>query len=172
MTEVALRILTHKGKRFFLVVEEEGTDNFGNRNNASGTIECLRRADAAIGLAMDYIDAHPNTLLLTAADSNAGGMNIVAVRGADNFESPLSATVRDGGAQDGRDGTGTPPFVATPDRFGQRMAFSVVWAGHNDFGGGVIAKAHGLNAERFPGNVDNTVIYQMAYFTLFGSWLE
>jgi alkaline phosphatase len=172
MTEVALRILTYKGKQFFLVVEEEGTDNFGNRNNTSGTIECLRRADAAIGLAMDYIEVHPNTLLLTAADSNAGGMNIATLYGLDNFDSPLSATVRDGGAQDGRDGTKTPPFVAAPDQFGQQMAFGVVWAGHNDFGGGVIARAHGLNAEKLPASVDNTIIYKMMYHTLFGEWLD
>jgi alkaline phosphatase len=172
MTEAALRILACKGKRFLLVVEEEGTDNFGNRNNAAGTLECLRRADAAIGVTMRYMQTHPNTLVLTAADSNAGGMHIRAVRRSEKFESPLAATVRNGGSQDGRDGTETPPFVAAPDQFGQRMRFGIVWAGHNDFGGGIIAKAHGLNADRLPNNVDNTVIYRMMYLTLFGHWLD
>ncbi|UCH83688.1 MAG: alkaline phosphatase [Candidatus Latescibacterota bacterium] len=172
MTEVALRILTHKGKQFLLVVEEEGTDNFANRGNATGTFECARRADAAIGVAMRYIDEHPSTLLLTAADSNAGGMSILAVGDREDFDSPLPATVRAGAPLDGRGGTQTPPFLAAPDQFGHRMAFGVVWAGTNDFGGGIIAKAHGLNADRLPNNVDNTVIYKMMYYTLFGRWLD
>ena len=34
------------------------------------------------------------------------------------------------------------------------------------------ARAHGLNAELLPKNVDNTDMYRMMYATLFGVWLE
>ncbi|MDX2257192.1 MAG: alkaline phosphatase, partial [Pseudanabaenaceae cyanobacterium bins.39] len=64
------------GKGSITIVEEEGTDNFGNNNNASGTLEALRRTDAAIGVAMKFIEKHPNTLMLTAADSDAGGLQV------------------------------------------------------------------------------------------------
>ena len=73
MTAAALAFLSASGKRFLLVVEEEGSDNFANRNNAPGALEALRRADAAIGVALDFIERHPRTLLVTAADSDAGG---------------------------------------------------------------------------------------------------
>jgi alkaline phosphatase len=63
MTSAALRIL---GKdRFFLVVEEEGTDNFGNVNNARGVLEALIRADDAFRVATDFVEKHPDTLLIT-----------------------------------------------------------------------------------------------------------
>jgi alkaline phosphatase len=172
MTEVALRILGHKGKRFLLVVEEEGTDNLANSNNAKGTLEALRRADAAIGVAMDYVEENPNTLILTAADSNAGGMNIVGFRNPEQLETPLPSTGRNGAPIDGRDGTGTLPFLAAPDRYGTQMGFGIAWGGFGDYGGGVVARAHGLNAERLPNSVDNEVIYRMMYLTLFGKWLE
>jgi alkaline phosphatase len=172
MTEVALRILRHKGRDFLLVVEEEGSDNFANSNNANGTLEALRRADAAIGVAMDYIDKNPNTLLLTAADSNAGGMSIKGYRDPIRFDDPLPSGVGNGAPLDGRDGTETPPFIAAPDRYGRRMAFGITWAGFGDFGGGIVARAHGRNSEKLPRNVDNTDIYRMMYAMLFGPWLE
>ncbi len=65
-----------KKGNFFLIVEEEGTDNFGNANNANGYFEALKRADDAIGVALDFHSKNPNTLIITAADSEAGGMEI------------------------------------------------------------------------------------------------
>jgi glycerophosphoryl diester phosphodiesterase len=53
------------GNGSFTVMEEEGSDNFGNNNNAAGVIEALLRADAAIGVAQGFIERNPNTLLLT-----------------------------------------------------------------------------------------------------------
>ena len=172
MTEVALRILKNKGKEFLLVVEEEGVDNFGNANNARGMLEALRRADATIGVAMEYISANPNTLLITAADSDAGGMKVVWVpHFLPDAARPLPATLSNGAPLDGRDGTGSEPFWAAPDRFGTRFPFGIAWAALEDVEGGIVARAQGLNAELLPRNVDNTDIYRLMYATLFGSWL-
>ncbi len=168
MTEKALEIIKHKGKNFFMVVEEEGTDNFSNENNAKGTLEALSRADAAIGVAMKYIEKNPNTLLITAADSDASGMEVVNVRDSNKFEEPLPPTESNGAPLDGREGTGTPPFIAAPDQFGNRLRFGICWASGDDVAGGVIAKAHGLNSEILANNVDNTDIYRLIYATLFG----
>ncbi|MCU0332573.1 MAG: alkaline phosphatase [Ignavibacteriaceae bacterium] len=76
MTEAAIKFLTSKKGNFFLVVEEEGTDNFGNANNANGYLEALKRADDAIGVALNFYSKNPNTLIITAADSEAGGLEI------------------------------------------------------------------------------------------------
>jgi alkaline phosphatase len=48
MTEKAIELLSFGENQFFLIVEEEGSDNFGNRNNAIGTLTALKRADDKI----------------------------------------------------------------------------------------------------------------------------
>lgn len=171
MLEVSLKILENKNRLFLLVLEEEGSDNFANENNAMGTLESLRRADSALGIAMDYIEKHRNTMLLVAADSDAGGMHMIGIRNSDKFETPLPATVENGAPFDGRGGTSTLPFITAPDRLGYRLRFGICWASSDDMGGGVVVKAHGLNAHLLPQNVDNTDIYRMMYATLFGKWL-
>jgi len=168
MMEMALKILDHKRKGFLMVVEEEGTDNFANVNNAKGALQALSRADAAIGVAMNYIEENPNALLITAADSDAGGMQVVSVRDSKKFEEPLPPRESNGAPLDGREGKGTLPFVAAPDQFGNRLRFGISWASYDDVAGAVIAKAHGLNSELLPNNVDNTDIYRLIYATLFG----
>ena len=171
MTAAALAMFEHKGKPFFLVIEEEGSDNFANDNNASGAIEALRRADAAIAHAVDYINRSPNTLLVTAADSDAGGMAIWA-DGDICAEEELPAHSESGGAMDGRDGTETLPFIAAPDARGKRLPFGIAWSGSGDMSGTVIARAHGLNAQFLPRNTDNSDIYRLMYRTLFGKILD
>jgi alkaline phosphatase len=63
------------------------------------------------------------------------------------------------------------PFVAAPDAAGVELLFAVAWAGYDDLGGGIIARAHGLNSDLLPVNVQNTDIYRVMYATLFGVWL-
>jgi alkaline phosphatase len=174
MTRAALDFLTSSGRRFLLVVEEEGSDNFANYNNAIGALTSLSRADQAIGVALDYVEENPNTLLITAADSDAGGMEVYPIRSADSLvaQTPLPPTTRNGGMLDGRNGTQTPPFMSKPDRYGNSWPFGIAWASFDDNLGGIVAKAHGLNAELLPLNVDNTDIYRMMYATLFGVWLK
>ncbi len=184
MTDKALRILTAKGKRFLLVVEEEGTDNFGNKNNARGLIEAGRRADEAIGLCRAYVHKHPRTLLVTAADSDGGGMRVVgmpilpddpepAIASEHNYTptdlEPLPATDRNGAPLDGVNGTATVPFVAAPDRFGQRLPFAVVWAARDDVSGGILVRGEGLNSHLIRGNMDNVDITRVMRLTLFGT---
>jgi alkaline phosphatase len=171
MTAAALAVFEHKGKPFFLVIEEEGSDNFANDNNASGAIEALRRADGAIAHAMDYIERNPATLLVTAADSDAGGLAIWADSEI-RADEELPCHSESGGAMDGRDGTETLPFIAAPDVRGVRMPFGIAWSGSGDMSGTVIARAHGLNGQFLPPNVDNTDIYRLMYRTLFGKILD
>ncbi len=170
MTAAALRILRAKGRRFLMVVEEEGSDNFANVNNAPGTIEAMRRADEAIGVAIADVDQHGDALLITAADSNAGGMGFIGV-GDDNRPAParLPATSSNGAPLDGIGGTGTAPFTAKPDAAGRVHKFAVVWATFADMGGGVIARAKGINSHLVKGTIDNTDITAIIRATLFGN---
>jgi len=157
------------------VLEEEGTDNFGNINNAPGMLEALRRTDAAIGVALDFVERHPNTLVVTAADSDAGGLQIddaapgnVGTVGTNPTAPGLpeaDATFRN--PLDGQSGRGTESFVAAPAANGNVYNFAVGWAGTPDFAGAIVTKAHGLNADRLPATIDNTDIYRVMYETLF-----
>ena len=169
MTQAALGVLSRKGKPFLLVVEEEGSDNFGNVNNAAGTLEALRRADEAIGVARRFVAEHPGTLLITAADSDAGGMKLIGLKSKDG-QPPEKVPPRDvnGAPLDGQFGTGTTPFIAAPDRFGQSLPFAIAWATRHDCTGGVLVRAEGLNASHVHGSFDNTDIPRLIRRTLFG----
>ena len=161
MTAKALDMLEARGERFLLVVEEEGSDNMANQNNAAGTLEALSRADAALAEALEYVEEHPETLVITAADSDAGGLEVWPVRKPAAFEQPLPFTTSNGAPLDGRTGSGGLPFVAEPDARGERLRFGIAWAGGGDMLGGIVAVS-----------VDNTDIYRMLYATLFGEWLD
>lgn len=170
MTEVAIKILSKDGEQFFLVVEEEGSDNFANHNNASGTFEALRRADKTIGVANDFIADNPNTLLIVASDSEAGSMGVLGPPHL-KADKKLNPTERNGSPVDGINGTESLPFISKPDKNGNTFPFYIAWAMFDDSYGGVVAKAGGLNAEYCQGLVDNTDIYRMMYLTLFGKSL-
>ena len=156
------------------IVEEEGTDNFGNNNNAAGVVEATIRADAAIGSALNFIDRNPNTLLLTAADSDAGGLEVVDPRRPNEPVGTIGVNPNPTPRQnplDGTTGTNTLPFTAAPDANGDVFSFGVGWVGTPDFAGSIVSKAHGLNAEKLGSTVDNTEMYELMYETLFSTEL-
>lgn len=159
------------------VLEEEGTDNFGNINSASGMLEGLLRTDEAVGVALDFYERYPNTLIITAADSDAGGLQVDDTgETAGTFRTnPTGLDLPDfpdfENPGDGQQGVGTDAFVAESSDSGNVYTFDVAWAGTPDFAGAVVAKAHGLNADRLPATVDNTDIYRAMYETLFGEEL-
>lgn len=137
----------------------------------------------------------PNTLVLTAADSDAGGLQVFQfapyTRPTGNFDSTNPAladsqpevpfinvnptTANDSRVYlDGSNGStasGEFPWDAFPavDSLDGPMGnFGVVWAGTPDFPGSIVSKAYGLNADLLPSTLDNTFIYELMYRTLFG----
>jgi alkaline phosphatase len=170
MTAAALRILGRHPGGFMLVVEEEGTDNFGNANNAAGTLEAGSRADAAIGVLFDYVEAHPRTLLLMTSDSDAGGLQVLGESSADWLRADRVLPERDanGAPVDGRDGTASLPFEAAPDRAGIRWPFAIAWMSYHDGLGGILMRAAGFGADQVRGTMDNTDAYRVMYRVLFG----
>lgn len=182
MSEKALEILSRNPKSgdkgFFMVAEEEGTDNFPNNANAPGSFEAGKRADAAFGVFADFVADNPNTLLITAADSNAGNMNIDDAEPGVNVGNVAINTNSEGtqveAPLDGIDGAASVPFVSAKGDDGLQRPFSVTWASPHDLSTGILARAKGLNAQRLSalGVVDNTDIYRLMYYTLFGRWLD
>jgi alkaline phosphatase len=191
MAEAALRILVRNPRAaergIFIKAEDEGTDDFGNNSNARGSFEAGRRSDKAFGIFLEFLANNPNTLLLNAADSSAGAKGILG------WDPPAMARIRDAKVTqgqftrwhntspageeihvpvDGIDGAGTEPFLAAPDRYGNRWEFVVQWL-RDDVSGHTVARAKGLNAEKVTelGIVDSTDIYRIMYYALFGEWL-
>lgn len=166
MTGAALALLG--GERFFLVVEEEGADNFSNYNNGWGTLDALKRADDALGAALDFVEKNKDTLLVTAADSSAGAMDVYGFPGV-----PAKMLK----ALEGRDPNGAPyglaeggqVYLAQPDKRGKRLPFVLVWGTTNDTSGGILVRAAGKNAGRVRGTYDNTEIHRLMRETLFGA---
>lgn len=173
MTQAALEILSRAPNGFFLVSEEEGTDNMANKNNAPGQLEALRRADAAIKVIHDYVKEHPDTLMIMAADSEAGGLTVLGPR-PKYFkpDEPLHEKTQNGSPLDGRNGTGSHPFMAAPDAVGKRWPFGIAWSANVDTAGPVLVRGAGLNSELVRGHMDNTEIYKLMYLTLFGQRLD
>ncbi|GJQ62688.1 MAG: alkaline phosphatase [Melioribacteraceae bacterium] len=171
MMDAALRFFDAKGRRFFLVAEEEATDNFANNNNAPGTIEALKRSDDAIKVARDYIGTNPLTMLIMAADSEAGGFEIMGLpKHLMDPEKELPLKMENGAPADGVDGPGSKPFIALPDNFGNELPFLISWSTLHDVSGAVLAKGAGLNSDLVKGTIDNTEIYKFMYATLFGNF--
>ncbi len=172
MTAAALRFLG--GRQFLLVVEEEGTDNFGNCNNAVGLAEALRRGDEGLGVALGFVEKHPETLLVTFGDSEAGNPDIIGLRGG-KYEKEMIATGRDAngapldGLENAPGGGVAKPFTSKPDRAGKTHDFLVAWGTKLDSNGAILVRAAGLNAEKVRGSFDNTALYPLFYQTLFGT---
>ena len=191
MNELGLTVLQahaeRTGRPFGLVSEVESTDNFGNNNNGIGALLALRMANGVVGAARDFQSDHPQTLVLTAADSSGGapqvsGLNIDEGVPATVGTVPVNPTGTEADGEDvpqnpldGRYGRGTAPFRAAPDQFGQRLPFGLAWTGGPDFNGGIVTRAQGLNADLLDTTLydrfDNVDVYRMAYLTLFGEAL-
>ena len=164
MTAKALELFL--GDQFFLVVEEEGSDNFGNANNAQGTLDALLRADEAFGVAVDYVEKHPDTFLITAADSEAGGMDVIGIHPDSKEQLAVVKNARDRNGAPYDDDKGEP-FLSAPDQAGVRHPFVITWNTFNDSSGGIVIRAAGQGAEKVKGTLDNTDVYRLMREALF-----
>lgn len=74
MTQKSIEWLSGSNKGFFLMVEGGLIDYAGHANDAGTLLREVLDFDRAIGVAYDYIAAHPDTLLLVTADHATGGV--------------------------------------------------------------------------------------------------
>ena len=79
-TQKALDILTansqKSGKGFFMMVEGSQIDFESHANNPKGIYAEMKDFDEVVGVAFDYADSHPGTLVIVCADHDTGGMSI------------------------------------------------------------------------------------------------
>ncbi len=170
MTHKALEIL--QGSRFFLVVEEEGADNFANVNNAPGVLEALRRADEALGVARKFLQHNPDTLVVTTADSEAGGWDVIGINPDCHEQRKYVMIGRySNGAPYGLNASGEP-FLTAPDATGRRLEFVLTWATKSDTSGGIIVRAEGKDADKVRGSLSNIDIYAIMRGALFSDGLD
>lgn len=170
MVKVALKVLGSDPETpFFLVAEEEGTDNFSNKTNARGMLDAIKRADDAIGETLAYMEANPGRemLLVVGADSDAGHPAVYTPKNPP-ADYVLPMTSGSGAELDGPDGQGGRPFMTQPDAFGNRYPFGIAWATAGDFLGSDVARAHGYRSELLDTTVDNTDIYRIFHEVLLG----
>ncbi|MEO0774202.1 MAG: alkaline phosphatase [Pseudomonadota bacterium] len=163
MTKAALTLISRDPDGFFAVIEEEGTDNLANNMNAAGTLEALSRADAGVGVALDFVDGRADTLLIMAADSDAGGLQVMR-----QDEGPVDPMTWGGGILHGVEGPRGAAFETAPDAAGNTHFYGIAWTGRGDVAGGILVRGAGMNSDLITPLMDNTDVYSVMYRTLFG----
>ncbi|SEO55944.1 alkaline phosphatase [Paenibacillus sp. OV219] len=141
MTKKAIDTLSANKKGFFLMVEEEGTDEFAHSNNAKMTIKAGQQLDSAVQVAKDYAKKNPDTLVLVLADHETGGFSIEEVSADDESGDGISK-------EDG-------PFAIA----NSKLNFVVDWTTSGHTAVDVPVTATGKNAELFSGVYENTEIF-------------
>ena len=75
-TRVGLDYFTRQNKPFFFLVEGSFIDWAGHAENDSMLIREVADFDETLGVLLDYVDEHPNTLLVVTADHETGGVSL------------------------------------------------------------------------------------------------
>lgn len=163
MIEAAIAILEQDPDGFFLVGNEEASDNLAGDNNAQALIEAGLGADRAINAAMIAAARNPLLTIIVASDSDCGGAQ---ASGDDAVAGARSPAREENGAP--QDGDGRVPFLAAPDARGMRHPFTVRWASGGDNSGGIVARGYGPGARLIQGTIDSTGVYDALHLGLFG----
>jgi alkaline phosphatase len=74
MTKKSLELL--ENKPFFLMIEGSQIDWCGHINDIGCTMAEIEDFSRAVEIAKEYVDAHPDTLLVLTADHSTGGLDI------------------------------------------------------------------------------------------------
>lgn len=77
MTEKALDVLRLRPQGFFLMVEGARIDHAAHANDAATMIRDVLAFDQAVGVAYQFAQQHPETLLIVTADHETGGVALV-----------------------------------------------------------------------------------------------
>lgn len=143
MTQKAVDILSQNKKGFLLIVEEEAVDEQAHANNAAMTIEAVQLMDQAVAVAKKFAEQRNDTLLITTADHETGGM-----------------AIEDTGT---RDESGTPPSTEDGPFDVADSPFQIVvdWTATGHTNADVPLTAMGPGSERLTGYFENTFVHQV-----------
>jgi alkaline phosphatase len=73
MAAHALGVLSGSERGFVLQIEAGRVDHANHKNDMAASLHDMMAADEALAVALRYVDAHPDTLLLMASDHATGG---------------------------------------------------------------------------------------------------
>lgn len=143
MTRKAIEVLSKNKNGFFLVVEEEAIDEMSHANNAELALKSGRQLDKSVGIAKNYVEDNPKTLLIVGADHETGGMSVEAPdQGSDKQP-----------ADPGEDG----PFPIA----NSELQFAIDWTTGDHTATDVPITAVGPGSERVEGVHENTHLYDV-----------
>ena len=92
---------------FFLMIESAIIDGYGHNNDSEGMIEEMQEFDRTLQMLVQYVNAHPGTLLVVTADHETGGTGVGYKGHAVGEEAPVSLTF----STKGHTGTVVPIFA-------------------------------------------------------------
>ncbi|MGW4881764.1 alkaline phosphatase [Streptomyces sp. NPDC004262] len=141
MTSKALSTLDKNKKGFFLMVEEEGVDEFAHSNNGTRVLQSMQELEKAVAVARAYVATHPDTLLVVTGDHETGGLAVEDTDATDESGTGISA-------EDG-------PFSIR----GSEKSFYIDWTTSGHTGVDVPVTAAGPLSDRFTGKHANTYVY-------------
>lgn len=93
MTSKAIELLDKKPNGFFLMVEGGLIDYAGHDNDAGTMLQETLDFDKAVGVALKYVESHPDTLLIVTADHETGGFGFSYARGPEQEKTLPSGLV-------------------------------------------------------------------------------
>jgi len=148
MTRKALENLSQSRRGFVLVVEEEAVDEMAHSNNAQRTIDTVLELDRAVAVGKEFAERNRNTLVITTADHETGGMAIEDTGTSDESGDGISA-------EDG-------PFAVR----GTQYQFNVDWTTSGHTNDPIPLTAMGPGSDRLSGVYENTFVHQVMLETL------
>lgn len=143
MTKKAIDTLSQNKRGFFLMVEEEGTDEMSHENNGKLMIKAGKQLDKSVEVAKKFAQKHPETLVLVVADHECGGLSIEEVNGSDESGDGISK-------EDG-------PFTVAHSN----DQFTLDWTTSGHGGVSVPLTAMGPGADQLAGTYENTNIFKV-----------
>ena len=153
MTSKAIETLSQNPEGFFLMVEEEATDEMGHANNGGLQIKSGQALDESVALATKYAEANPDTLVLTVGDHECCGLS---VERTDDPEYP-----DENGGKQGDENANLSTEDGPFDVAGTDYQFIMDWSTTGHTGVDVPLTAIGPGGGDLVGNYENTHIYEV-----------
>lgn len=107
-TAKALDVLSRDNKDgFFLMIESAIIDGYGHNNDGEGMVIEMKEFNCTLQKAIDYVNQHPETLLVVTADHETGGTGVYYNGHKPGNEGPLKMIF----STSGHTGTVVPVFA-------------------------------------------------------------
>ena len=107
-TAKALDVLSRDNKDgFFLMIESAIIDGYGHNNDGEGMVIEMKEFNCTLQKAIDYVNQHPETLLIVTADHETGGTGVYYNGHKPGNEGPLKMNF----STSGHTGTVVPVFA-------------------------------------------------------------